>query len=103
MTAATVNPSPKSRFLETKGAIEAHHGLIQTESFQRAKDAALLEYQRKLATNLGVSQNAQVEGMVMGWKLAGVQEYLAELLNLAEKPMVAQAPGLSRILNHEAK
>ena len=60
-------------------------------------------YQRKLSVNLGTSQNAQVEGMVMGWKLAGVQEFLAEFRNLGEKPLITESPGIARTLNHQAQ
>ena len=102
MTQATVNPSPKIRFQEINGAIEAHHNLLQTESFQRAEDMTQLEYQRKLAVKLGTSTNPQVDGMVNAWKLTGVQEFLSEFRNLGEKPVQAQAPGIARVLNHEA-
>lgn len=40
--------------------------------------------------------------MVNAWKLTGVQEFLSEFRNLGEKPVQAQAPGIARVLNHEA-
>ena len=103
MTAAQINPTPKARFQEKSGAIEAHHNLLESDHFDRAQDMALLEYQRKLSVNLGTSQNAQVEGMVMGWKLAGVQEFLAEFRGLAEKGITVQPPGIARVLDHAAQ
>ena len=105
MNQATINPSPKTRFQEIKGAIEAHHALLQAESFQRAEDMALLHYQRILALQIDPKlpgDEQQVRAMVNGWKLQGVQEYLSEFRNLGEKVLTAQPPGLMRVLDHEA-
>lgn len=103
MTPATTNPSPKLRFQEIKGAIEAHHSLLQAESFQRAEDMALLDYQRKLAVELSNEppQTKQVVAMANAFKLQGVQEFLSEFRNIAEKVVPPQAPGIARVLNHD--
>jgi hypothetical protein len=102
MDQKAVNPTPKIRFQEIKGAVEAHHGLIETESFKRACDVALLEYNRKLAANLGLSpvQGAQFEAMANAWRLQGANEFLAELRMLGEKQPEAKPPGLARVLDH---
>lgn len=99
-----VNPPPKIRFQAIKGAIEAHHGLIQAESFERAEDMAFLEYQRKLAVKLAnePASSRQLLAMENFNKLAGVQEFLSEFRNLGEKVVEAQPPGLARVLDHNA-
>ena len=103
MTTATLNPSGKTRFQEIKGAIEAHHALLATPEHQLAEDMALLHYQRVLAHDTATSQNPQVAGMVNAWKLAGVNEFLNEYRLLAAKAVVAQPPGINRVLNHDVK
>jgi hypothetical protein len=104
MDKPSANPTPKAKFQEIKGAIDAHHTLIETESFKRACDAALLEYQRKLAVELANEPvpTQQVRAMGHGWKLNGVSEFLSELRNLAEKPAdPPKGPGLARVLDHQ--
>ena len=102
MSPTIVNPTPKIRFQAIKGAIDAHHTLVQTESFGRAKDFALLEYQRKLAKNLGATpaQGQQIEAMANAWKLQGIEEFMAEFMLLADKPVEVQPPGVGRVLDH---
>jgi hypothetical protein len=105
MTDKQVNPTPKERFLSSENNVKEHHDLIQSKSFQRAEDFALAHYQRILARQTGATtdgqqKNHQVDGMVNGWKICGVHEFLSELRNLAEKPTQVQAPGLARTLDH---
>lgn len=102
MTPEQVNPTPKSRFQAEEVNIKAHHELLQSPAFQRAEDMALLSYNNTLAhqlVNAPNPQEAQVCGMVNGWKLAGVQEFLATFHSLAEKPVVATPPGQARTLS----
>jgi hypothetical protein len=104
MTADQVNPTPKARFQAEEANIKAHHELLQSPAFQKAEDLALMNYNRQLAFNLvnaANPQESQVHGMVNGWKMAGVQEFLAEFHNLAEKKITATAPGLARTLDHK--
>lgn len=103
MSTATKNPSPKTRFQETPGAIEAHNSLLGSISFQRAEDMTLLHYQRLLAAGLDPKlpgNELQVRAMINGWKLQGAQEYVSEFRNLNEKPIEPQPPGLARVLDH---
>lgn len=100
MTASQVNPSPKERFHQSENNVKEHHDLLQSRVFQRAEEFALAHYQRIISRQLGESKNQQVDGMVNGWKLVGVHEFLSELHNLAEKPTVTQSPGLARTLDH---
>ena len=104
MTDQIVNPTPKARFQQAEANIKAHHELLQNPAFEKAEDAALMSYNRSLAfqlVNAKDPQQAQVYGMVNGWKLAGVQEFLAEFHNLAEKPVPLQPPGHARTLDHK--
>lgn len=100
MTPSQVNPTPKARF-QTEQNIKEHHALLETPAFDRAEDLALLEYARKLSLELGNSQNPQVQGMVNGWKMTGVHEFLSEFRNLGEKPVVVEPPGIARRLDHK--
>jgi hypothetical protein len=103
MTAAILNPSGKSRFQEIKGAIENHHSLLARPEYQLAEDFALLHFQRIMAHETDISENPQVTAMTNAWKLAGVNEFLNEFRNLAQKPLTPQAPGINRVLNHDVK
>ena len=108
MTPSQVNPSPKTRFQESDNNISKHHTLIESGEYQRAEDFALMHYARVLAADTANSadpksgKNPQVEGMVNAWKLAGAQEFVNELRNLAEKPITLEAPGKARTLNQQA-
>lgn len=90
------------RFQSHGDRVKNHHAILESDDFQHAEDMAVLHYQRILALGLGKSANPQVDGMVVAWKLAGVQEFLAEFRNLAEAPIKAETPGLSRTLNHNS-
>ena len=100
MDKPAANPSPKTLFREIKGAIDAHHNLIETESFKRGCDTALLEYQRKLSANLGLATNHQAEALANGYRIQGANEFLAELRNLAEPVQIPLPPGKARVLDH---
>jgi hypothetical protein len=102
MSQPTANPTPKTRFQEIKGAIDAHHTLIESESFKRGCDTAMLEYQRKLSANLGLATQHQAEALANGYRIQGANEFLAELRNLAEASAKTQPPGLARTLAHDA-
>lgn len=103
MTDQQVNPTPKARFQAVDNNLKAHHDLLENPAFQRAEDMAVMNYNRQLAFNLvnaANPQEAQVNGMVNGWKMAGVQEFLAEFHNLAEKRVQVTPPGMKRTLDH---
>jgi len=102
MTPDIVNPTPKSRFTAAEQNIKDHHALLENPAFQKAEDFALLSYQRSLAKTVGTDPNPQVAAVVAGLKLTGVQEFLAEFHNLAEKPVETQPPGINRTLNQRA-
>ncbi len=103
MTKEQVNPSPKSRFQESNDNLKAHHELLQSPDYQRARDVALAQYSLLIAgevANAPDSQTSQVKAMQAGIKLVAVHEFLSELHSLAEKPIQNQAPGLARRLDH---
>jgi hypothetical protein len=101
MTDAQVNPTPKSRFQAEDANIKAHHALLENPAFQKAEDMTLLSYQRSLAHDTGTNTNPQVAAMVNGWKLAGVQEFLAEFHNLAEKKIETPPAVKTRMVDHK--
>lgn len=103
MTAAQINPSGKTRFQDTPGAIEAHHSLLARPEYQQAEDFALMHYMRVLTHETSTSQNPQVTATINGWKATGVHEFLNEFRNLAEKAVVPEPPGRNRVLNHGAQ
>lgn len=104
MTKDQVNPSPKDQFQQSSENIKAHHELIQSPVYERAEEFALAHYTRALAGELARTtdpQASQVKAMQNGLKMLGAHEFIAELRNLAEKPIVTQSPGLGRVLDHK--
>lgn len=104
MTSAQLNPTPKAKFQSVKANIAGHHALLENPAFDRAEQAAMLSYSRTLANELAnaAGPNSQLQSMINGWKLAAVQEFMHEFRMLAEEPVVVEAPGLARQLNHKA-
>ncbi len=100
MTPSQVNPTPKTRFQSDEANIKAHHDLLENPAFQKAEDFAVMSYNRSIALATATDTNPQVASMVAGWKLAGVQEFLAEFHSLAEKTVAVQPPGQKRTLDH---
>lgn len=85
MAQPNVNPSPKARFQSVAQNITAHRAMLERDSFDKATDAAMLQYSADLAT-----QNRDGNcAMAMGFKLQGAMEFLQTLKLLAE---VGQAP-----------
>jgi hypothetical protein len=83
-----VNPSPKTRFQAVNGHISAHRSMIELPAFDRAADAAMLEYSA-FTTQQNVDGNS---AMATGFKLQGAREFLAVFKTLAEQfaPTVAR-------------
>lgn len=92
-----LNPSPKTRFRQHQQHISEHRSLIESGSFSRAADFALLEYQAQLGVQ--VSENPQMAS-VAGFKMAGAQEFLQTFKLLSEQPhLVARTTPVN--LNHK--
>lgn len=79
-TQPNVNPTPRQRFQSVKGCIEAHRSLLEIPAFDRALDHACLEYQ----TRLGNEATDPNRAMAVGFKMAGMFEFLTILKTLAE-------------------
>ena len=75
-----VNPTPKARFQSAPQNITAHHAMIERDSFDKAADAALLQYCADMAQQTRDGNSA----MAMGFKLQGALEYLQTLKLLEE-------------------
>lgn len=89
-----LNPSPKFRFRESNQNISDHRALVETRTFQRACDYALMEYQAQLA--IQASENPQLAGAV-GLKLAGANEFLMTLRLLSEMPRIVSKPVIQNL------
>lgn len=63
--------------------LKAHHDLVDSESFGRGIDFALLQYQSQLNSRTVDAITASAAG----FKLQGVLEFIAVLRNLADKPI----------------
>lgn len=102
MTGEQLNPQARIRFQSVDTNLKAHHEMLASEAFQRAEDLALLQYARVLASNLTKSQNPQLDAMLNGAKMLGVQEFIHEFRMLGEKPLEIVPPGMGRRLNHNS-
>ncbi len=91
------NPSPKTRFRSSGDNIKAHRELMEQHSFDRALDFAALQYQMQAASRVQDANGA----LALGYKLLGVQEFIATLKMLSEEPpqIVNQPP---ENLDHKA-
>ena len=81
MTTPQVNPSPKSRFQSVPNNISNHRALIEKAEFDRAADAAMLEYQKALAAQAVDGNSA----MSAGFRMQGALEFLSMFKTLAEQ------------------
>lgn len=77
-----INPSPKTRFMQSAAAIKVHRELMQNESLLRSIDTALLQYQFLLADRTTDGQSAAANQ----YKLNGTLEFLHLLKTLGEAP-----------------
>ncbi len=94
-----VNPSPKSRFQESKDNVQKHRDMLQTREFERAIDYALAEYQRIMAQGpMDSSPNLALAGH---YKQMGAVEFVHVLKTLAEPPP-AISPRIIDQLDHKA-
>lgn len=77
-TTRILNPAPKTRFLESAQNISSHRQMVDSREFVRGADFALLQYQRSLLAK-------ETNPTIVGMKMAGAQEFLAEFLLLSEE------------------
>lgn len=86
-TPPPVNPSPKTRFLSAKNAVQEHRALLDRPAMQFGLDFALLEYQRVLCESRGDMSMAAANH----YKMAGAQEFVHVLRTLSETPRIPTA------------
>lgn len=91
------NPSPKTRFRSSGDNIKAHRDLMEQHAFDRALDFACLQYQTQAASRVQDANGA----LALGYKILGVQEFIATLKMLSEEPpqIVTEPPAN---LDHKA-
>lgn len=93
--------SPRSRFQSSGDNVKKHRDMIDLPEFQRGIDFALLEYQRSMAINMNPqSTTFTSENIAMAQRLAGAQEFIHVLRELAEPAKVAPAPPPAKNLVH---
>lgn len=94
-TPPKINLTPKQRFCEVPDYISKHRDLVDSATFQRACDFAMLEMTRQLSDTAD-SVNSSVPAALM---LRGAHEFLKVFRDLSEKPQdlprVATNPGLN--------
>ena len=80
MTQTNYNPSPKDRFQAVRENITAHHAMMERDSFNRACDFAMLEFQSRL---VGQTRDGNA-AMATGFRIMGAVEFVSILKTLAE-------------------
>lgn len=79
-----VNPSPKTRFMQSPDNVSKHKALVDSREFQRGCDFSLLQYQAALS-----QQPADFQaGAGNYFKLLGAQEFIQTFKLLAESPQL---------------
>lgn len=76
------NQSPKQRFTSVAKWIGDHRLLVDSESFTRAIDMALLQYQQQATENITDGNGAGSAGL----RIRGAIEFVRVLKNLSENP-----------------
>jgi len=78
------NPTPKARFNDSTVNIAEHHRLIEHPSFQRAADAALLQYQVNLMEQLREQVGNFNASAAANLRLMGAMEFLTVFRKLTD-------------------
>lgn len=80
-----VNPYPKARFLASNDNVNKHRDMVDSRTFERACDFALLQYQAELCER-------ESNPTVIGLKIAGAQEFVKLFRLLSEDVKVKPTP-----------
>lgn len=73
-------PTPREQFQSNKKMVEGHISMVWSDQFAASRDAALLEYQRNLSSQVGEGTGAASAGI----KLRGVMEFIELFTRLAD-------------------
>lgn len=84
MDPIVINLSPKIRFMANAAAVKAHRAMAQSEAFEAAIQAALLEYQNILCNAKDANMAAAAH-----FKSTGALEFANLFKTLAESPRAA--------------
>lgn len=80
-----LNPPPKHRFQESADNISKHREMVESRTFERAIDFALMQYQLLLAAE---TQRNPGAAAFSGLKATGAVEFVDVLKNLSEMPPI---------------
>jgi len=97
-TPPKINLSPKERFLQSSDQTNKHRDLVDSETFQRGCDFAMLEMTRLLSDQVN-NANESIPAALM---LRGAHEFLKVFRNLSEKPMDLPQVAKNRGLDYKA-
>lgn len=88
--------TPAERFRQTGNNVASHRKMVDSPEFQRAEDAAMLQYTTELATQVKDGNSA----MAVGFRLLGAMELSNRMRRISESPFIPKiAP--KQGLNHE--
>ena len=96
MPTPVLNPSPKLRFQTSADSVSKHQDMVDSTTFQRACDFAMLEYGRILHEQATDANNS----IHVALRLRGAHEFLNIFRNLSEKAAQPPTPPPVRNLNH---
>jgi hypothetical protein len=100
MPKPVTNPTAKARFLESSDSISKHRDLVDSGSFQRACDFAMLQFSMAVCTAELKEEEKQIGAA--GLKLRGAHDFLSILRNLSEAPQKPSPIVRLGELNHDA-
>lgn len=99
MPKPVTNPTSKARFLESSDNISKHRDLVDSTTFQRACDFAMLQFSMAVATTPMTAEDVSIGAA--GLKLRGAHDFLSIFRNLSEAPQKPSPIVRLGELNHE--
>lgn len=72
-----LNPGPKTRFIQNRGAVESFNNVIQLPAVRQALDAALLQYEDTVINTSQKDMNGAVAGY---FRMLGAKELVDTLI-----------------------
>ena len=77
------NPTPKSEFLKDSVSLKRHHEFVENPDFRYSLEVALLEMQRRAASNTDPTNMAFCASSHL--RLLGAQDFIDIFMNLGEQ------------------
>ncbi len=100
MPKPVTNPTSKARFLESSDNISKHRDLVDSTTFQRACDFAMLQFSMAICTT--PIEPGEMSMGAAALKLRGAHDFLSILRNLSEAPQKPSPIVRLDQLNHDA-